>query len=274
MRRLLAMSLMLVLAVGIAGCKKDGEKKIEPPKLASEPDKLAQQMVDAAKTGDLHTIYFVLPESYQKDVQGLMAKLGKIDAEVYNSAMALLPKAIAAAKKHKDKLAPMMGMATAMVPGMTPDKIFEAIDKLYAILEKGGLTKHETFAKLDVAQFLGNHGKAIFELAKPGFEDKLPMLDKITFEAKDVKEDGATLIVKMDGKKMEEVALIKVEGKWFPKEGADNWKKGIEEANKELDKMIAELEKNKEDIKKGIAQADEAIKKFDEDGDLGAIPGM
>jgi hypothetical protein len=270
MRKLLALTMVVFVGCFFLGCKEkspeekgaEALKKVEVP---DAPDKVVTEAVAAVKSGDLIKLYAMLPESYQKDVQGLHGKIAaKMDKEIYDKAFGLLPQALEAVKKNKDKMP-------------VPPEALEMAGGFITLLGDAKINTYDGFKALNVGALLAEHGKALSDfgwkaaaMADKKEVDKVnKMMDGIKAVAKDVKEDTATVEITM-GEDMMPVPFVKVEGKWIPKPLADEWKKGIEEAGKEIEEAMGEFEKNKEQVKTMLTGAEEALKK----GELPAIPGM
>ena len=267
MRKLLAMTMVVFVGCFFLGCKEKSPeekgaaalKKVEVP---DAPDKVVTEAVAAVKAGDLIKLYAMLPDSYQKDIQGLHGKIAaKMDKEIYDKAFGLVPQALEVVGKNKDKMP-------------VPPEALEMAGSFVKLLEGAKLTTHEGFKALNVAALLSEHGKALNDFGwkaaemanKKGVEEAKKMLEGVKAVAKDVKEDTATVEITM-GENMMPVPFVKVEGKWIPKPLADEWKKGIEEAGKEIDEAMAKFEKSKEQVKTMLTGAEEALKK-------GELPGM
>ena len=274
--------LVVVFAAATLGDKRDGSKegedkygekvlKATAQKVPDAPDKVVVEAVRAVKDGDLVLLYAMLPESYRRDIQNLYDKIpAKVDGTMYARVWPLLDKVLVATKKHRHKLA-----EGAPIP---IDQIIGPVEEFLALSKECKLNDYEAMKALNVAAFLADHGKKLSDYGwktagifkKGEVEMARSMMDGIKAEAKDVNDDAATVVVTA-GEKTEEMAFVKVEGKWIPKGLADDWKEAIAKANKGLDEFLAGLEMNKEQINAFLTSADDALTKFDESGNLGDL---
>jgi len=189
---------------------------------------------------------------------------------MYTKIWTLVDKGLAAVKKNKDK----MGEGAPFPPEML-DKGLGTAEKFLALAKEAKLNDFEAMKKLNVAAFLAENGKKLSDFAWQAGEsfekDKVTqakqMLDSIKAEAKDVKENEATVIVTV-GEDKQEIKFAKVEGKWIPKDMADMWPKVKEKTDKEIDKAMAELDKNKDKLKEMLKAAEEGLTKFETSGKM------
>lgn len=283
MKQFFVIAAVVILSFAFVGCKEKSqeEKGKEALKAAAEkvpdaPDKVVLEAAKAVKEGELVLLYAMLPDSYQKDLQDMYNKIpSKVDGAMYAKVWTLLDKAFAAAKKNKDKLA-----EGAPIP---IDQVIAPVEEFLTLAKECKLNDYEAMKTLNIAAFLADHGKKLADYGwktagifkKEEVEMAKGMMDGIKAEAKDVKDAEATVAV-TGGPEPIELKFVKVEGKWIPKDLADNWKEGIAEANKELDEGLAALEKNKEQINGFLTGAEGALTKFEESGkleDLGPVMG-
>lgn len=271
--RKVSLAVVLFVALFALGCNS----------VPDSPDGVVKASVEALKTGELDKIYNMLPESYQKDVQALFAEAGKIDAEMYNGVMALLPKAVQAIEKQKGEIDKQLG---AM--GMKVDTFLPALKLVVEALDKGGIMKADGLAKADVPALLKATGAALMTLkTMPIPEEKdmtieagLKKLDSLKVTVIKTEGDKSELEIEFEGKK-EKVAFVKVEGKWIPEELAKVWKPGIEMAKKQIAEAVKSANEFAPQAKPAIAAAAAAIDEFEKTGKMeglmglaGAIPGM
>lgn len=256
MKRLAIVLAVAALMVAFVGCKGEGAgeaKKVAVPEKAADVAKMAET---ALKAGDVNALWqIVFPENYRKDLQGLVDEAKKVDAELYNKAMALVPKAIAALEKNPQ-----------MLEG-APVKM-EDIKKIVKIVEDAGLMTHEGLQKFNLDAFVAAHGKTLFDMGKVFAGEQAAMLDKVTLEVIDEKEAEATLVVKVDGKEMEKVALVKDGKAWVSKEMKDGWAKQMEEAKAGITAGLAQT------TGEAKAQAIQMIDGFGAALDSGNLQGL
>ena len=271
MRKFLAVMLVVMVGCFFVGCKdktpaEKGAEALKKVEVPDAPDKVVLEAAAALKEGNLIKIYAMLPDSYQKDVQTILGTVtAKMDKEIYEKVFALLPKLIEVVKKDEN-LAKQTGPFMPLV------------EEFVKLLETSKLNTYEGFKGLDVAGFLAEHGKAYNDFGwkvamlmdKEEAEGTKKMLDTVKAEVKgEIKDDAATVLVTI-GDDSDEMAFVKVEGKWIPKDLADDWAKGKEKAAKNAEEAMAKFDESKDQIKAQLKGVEDALAK----GDAGMLTGM
>lgn len=269
MKKLFAVSALAFFAV-FGGCKekspeKRGQAALEQVKVPDAPDRVVTEAAKALKEGNLIALYAMLPESYQKDLQGLVTKaVSKVDAQVYSKTWTIVDKTLAAVKKSEQKLA--QGISLPAI------QVVAAQEEFIGLLKEAKLNDIEELKTLNIAAFLSEHGKKLSDLiwkigetfAKKQIAEAKKMLD-VTAEAKDVKENEAVVVITQGERKLE-VPFVKVEGKWLPKGLTKMWKRRIERANKRLDEALEQYDRGKEQARALLRSLDEALTRLDANG--------
>lgn len=281
-----AMALSLTLGCGNKdGEKKDDEKKaegtIEIPEAPGTADGVVKEALKAVSDKEPGKIYYMLPDSYQKDVQGIKdMALAKLDKETVDNGLKALDKVISGLEKHKDKI-----LEAGLPIPLPKEALGPAVDqivKLWGILKAAGLDSYDGWKALDVGQFLLANGgtimKGAMEVAAKTEEGAMvgmvtAMVAAVSVEVKSTTEEETVLLVGMDDDK-DEMKFVKVEGKWIPEDLQKGWKEGIEEAKKGLEEGLAEYEGQKDAIKAMSGALVAAAGTFEETGDLNALMGV
>jgi hypothetical protein len=251
-----------VMMVAFVGCKgKDGgaaapaAKKVEVPESAADVAKLAEK---ALKEGDVATVWqLALPESYRKDIQSLVDEVKKVDAELYNKAMGLVPKAVAALEKN-----------AAMLEG-APVKL-DDIKAFAKILGDAGLLTHEGLQKFNVDNFIAAHGKTLYTMGKAAAGEEAAIIDQMSLSVEDEKDGKATLLVKV-GESVEKIAFVKEGNAWVAEELKAGWAEGLAQAKTQIAEGLKMAEGE------GKAQAMAMLQMVEttlDSGDLSALGGM
>jgi hypothetical protein len=261
--------------------KKAEEKKAEAPKVPETADGVVKEAIKALGEKDPGRIYFMLPDSYQKDIQGIKdTAVEKLDKETVDNFLKALDKAIAGVAKHKEKLL----AGELPIPGISKEAIGPAVDQLVAVwgvLKAAGLDTYDGWKGLDVGQFLLQNGKAILtaglDIASKTEQGAMvgmftAMLAGIAVEVKEAGDEVTVLTVGMD-KDRDEVKFVKVEGRWIPEDLQKGWAKAMEQAKEGLAEGLAEYEGQKDAMKamSGVLLA--AATTFEETGDLNQLMG-
>lgn len=283
--RILAVSLgVIALLTGGLACKKDGAgaategaAAVKEVKVPATPDKALNQGLEALKNKKPVEAYALLPESYRKDIQGLVtAVTSKMDKEIFEMGVKILNTAVSALDKHGDKLAPMM----AGMP-MSFDDVKKNVMDSHKLLTDVGLLDYDSFSKFDVAGFLAAHGPKIMGQGMDAFkkfqEDEYKafwgQIEGVKIEAKEASADKAKLAITVDGK-TEDVDFVKVDNAWIPAEMAAAWPEMIKEAKAEVEKGMKEFEANKAQTKAMLQMALQVVEEFEKTGDLSKLQGM
>ncbi len=92
---------------------------------------------------------------------------------------------------------------------------------------------------------------------EPSFSDKIKQA-KVSVVANE--GDTATIKIEVPGEKSDEEKMVKVEGKWIPKNLADNWKTKMDEVRKQLETLTPEkVTAQKEQTLAGLKQVNEVL---------------
>lgn len=264
MRWFSLLCLGLIATVGVTGCGSKGGSAPAPTKVSipATPDGTITAVASAVADGKLEAVWQAMPESYQGDIKGQIEHFAEhMDGEVWTKAMGIVAKFAQLLETKQDLI-----LGNAMVSqqltakNMKPEDVkasLTAIGGLLNDIQKDVKTK-EALAKLNVENYMANIGSRMksFEplMAKSSTPAPFTMADlkKVTATVKDTTADSATVeVTGPDGKK-ETMTMVKVQGKWVPKEMADQWTKKIEE----LDKSLHSMEMTPEQKKQFMSMAD------------------
>jgi len=248
----------LIATVGFTGCGSKGGKAPAPTKvnIPSTPDGTITAVATAVAEGKLEAVWQALPESYQGDINEQVEHFAEhMDGEVWSKAMGIVGK-LAQLLETKQNLIIGNEMVSTQLKAqnMKPEDVKESLTAFGGLLndiQKDVKTK-EALAKLNIENYMANIGSRMksFEplMAKsqnsPAF--KLDDMKKVTATIKDSTTDSATVEVKLPDGKIETMNMVKVQGKWLPKEMVDDWAKKIEEVDKTLHSMEMTPEQKKQ----------------------------
>jgi len=290
LRTILVVAIALSLALSL-GCKDkadekadDKEKKaegaVEIPVAPDTADGVVKEVLKAVSDKDPGKIYYMLPDSYQKDVQGIKDMVfSKLDKETVDNGLKALGHVVAGLEKHKDKI-----LEAGLPIPLPKEALGPAIDqivKLWSILKGAGLDTHGGWVALDVGQFLLANGGAIMkgamDVAAKTEEGAMigmvtAMISAVVVEVKETSDEETILLVGLDEDK-NEMKFIKVEGKWIPEDLQKNWTEGIADAKKGVEEGIKEYASQKDAMKamSGVLLA--AAGTFEETGDVNVLMG-
>ncbi len=196
----------------------------------------ARKYVEAADKGNVTTAYAMLPKSYQNDVSSVVSTFGKtMDEDIWNQAKALVG-ALADIGIAKPQIVAQM-MAKGSDPAAVPTT------ETIASVEKSAMALKALTGKLTLDML--KTGEIANILAMPEFTSvgefskavNNDMAGGSILGAKQL-EDGSVNISFKDKKgAVEESPFVQVDGAWVPKEMADGWKEGVNEALKAIGQM-------------------------------------
>ena len=287
LRTILVVTMALTLALGCGnkdGEKKDDEKKaegsVEIPKAPDTADGVVKEALKAVSEKEPGKIYYMLPDSYQNDVQGIKdMAVAKLDKETVDNGLKALDKVVSGLEKHKDKI--LEAGLPIPLPKEAMGPAIDQIVKLWGILKAAGLDSYDGWKTLDVGKFLLVNGgtimKGVLDVAAKTEQGAMvgmvtAMVAGVSVEVKSTSDEETVLLVGMD-KDKDEMKFVKVEGKWIPEDLQKGWKDGVEEAKKGLEEGLAEYEGNKDAIKAMSGALVAAAGAFEETGDLNALMG-
>lgn len=245
------------------------------------PDKAVLDVMNAIADGKPIVLWQSLPASYQKDIQGLISEFaGKMDKDLWNKGFAVARKAIDVLKKQKDLI--IAQLTPFIPPTINKDKLSQNWDGMVDLLStivNSELSNLDDLKKANVEGWLNGTVAKVMKQSQalgqvidpaqfaPGTASftELPALAKKTkVTVLNMEGDKATLKIENEDpkfKKAEEAVFVKVEGKWIPKEMADNWAKGLADAKKNLEQIKPEeISKMKPQV---MAMMDMAEQKLD-----------
>ena len=280
---LTALSLALTACKDKGDEKKDDEKKagaVEVPEAPTTADGVVKESLKAVADKEPGKIFYMLPDSYQKDVQELKdMAFAKLDKETVDNALKAFGKIVAGLEKHKDKI--IEGGLPVPLPKEALGLAVDNIVSLWAVLKGAGLDTYDGWKTLDVGQFLLQHGKTIvtagLEVAAKTEEGAMigmvtAMVAGVSVDVQKTEDEETILLVGMD-KDKKEMKFIKVEGKWIPEDLQKGWKEGVADAKKGLEEGLKEYEGQKEMLKAMSGVLVTAATAFEENGDLKQFMG-
>lgn len=210
------------------------------------PDKAFSAMTVQLSEGKLESIWGMLPASYQTEIKGLISQFaGKMDAELWSQSFATAKKLTKVLKDKKEFILSNPQMAALPID---KDTLSKGWDPLVGILDSildSGIADLSTLKSPDPEKFLKETGskvmKAMTEIAPlvPGNTMKEDMEDMKSASAKllSMEGDKATIEAKVGKKEPKKVEVVKVEGKWIPKDMADEFSKFISQAKQKIDEI-------------------------------------
>jgi len=258
-------------AAAVTPTPKPAEKPAAAAPAADSPEAAFKAVMKGMADGKPEVIWGALPKSYQKELQDdvVRAFAGKMDAEVYGKGVAVLKKTAALLKDKKDLLLPMVAQNPMVQMAQVDaeklkgnwDKIVGFLDTLLAS-EIGDL---ERLKKADINSFLqvtgGKLMKQAADLSAVSKEDPYKDIQSKAagskIEVVKVEGDKATVKITAPGEPEKTEEMVRVEGKWLPKEMVDGWKEGVTDLKAKIAGL--DLAAQKPQIMGGLAMAETTI---------------
>lgn len=239
------------------------------PTAGDTPDGTVRAWMTGIEQGNLKVVWDSLPPSYQSDVNDLVHTFAEnMDAQVWNAGAGIVKKGVRILKEKKQFILAHPGMQQVPVDADTISKNWDPIVDLLDTIVNSELTDLEKLKTLDVGVFLSGTGKTIvdkimavasaledeeFSLTDfPGVEvDASGLAGFQSAKVSLLNSDGDTATVRIEKEdgEVEDTQMVRVEGKWLPKEMVDEWATGIADAKTALTTEMAEqLKQGKQQV--------------------------
>jgi hypothetical protein len=226
---------------------------------------VAQQVAD----GNAGVVWDAMPATWQTDVTEITHEFAnKMDPDLWNKVFGLAQKTVTVLQDKKDLILSTSMMDSA---GENKDDIvanWDTVTTALSTLVNSEIADLENLKTMDWGAFAkGSGGQLVKQMmvlsaSEEGSEETNPVDALRSIAAEVLENDGqvAKLKVTMDGQEPEEVEMTKVEGRWVPKDLADDWDKNIEEARTGLANMTEEqMQQQKMQVMMGLGMAEAMI---------------
>jgi hypothetical protein len=210
-----------------------------------------------------------MPATWQTDVNDLTHEFAnKMDAELWNKVFAVAQKAVTVLQDKKDLILSTSMMDSA---GENKDDIvanWDTVTTALSTLVNSEISDIENLKTMDWGAFADGSGRTAREaddgaVSLPeGRRRDQPEEALRSISAEVLENDGqvAKLKVTMEGEEPEEIEMAKVEGRWVPKDMADEWDEKIAEAREGLANMSEEeMQQQKMQVMMGLGMAEAMI---------------
>jgi hypothetical protein len=165
-----------------------------------------------------------------------------MDAQIWNGGAALVQKAARVLKDKKEfAIAALMANLPAPIEQATIETAWDPLADVLVTLVNSEIADLEKLKEIDVGVFLNSTGRSLADklavLADTLDEESLspdqfpavevpemPMPNLAKVQITTVQIDGDTATIRIDdGEKVEDHEVVRVDGKWLPKEMVDEW---------------------------------------------------
>jgi len=220
----------VVLALLSGGCGKSGA-----PRAAATPDQAMMNVAKSMQNNDPSGTWHMLPESYQRDLNEVVrAYAAAVDADLWKAGSATFGKIEEVLRTRKNLLlssnfANMAGGRAAL------EQNYDVAVNILGTLKSSDLMDLQKMRAADLGRILSTTGRDLMrELAKmdvnsaqiPGMQDTMGIRNTFaSLQAETISQEGDKAMVRITtpGQGPEEVAFVRVEGKWIPDEMANDW---------------------------------------------------
>jgi hypothetical protein len=239
-----AMSLILAFALS---CEKSADSTVKAAVIPGTPDGTVHAAKKAIQENDAEFFWHLMPDTYKQDFTALTHEFaGKMDPMIYDRAFALVMRAFEVLDDRKEII---LASETFRSFGaeIDADEIRQSLSNsqvVMEILKSSEISTLGGLGKVDWEQFLATTGAQMLEAAAAfeaeGGENPLDELDSLEVETVSMSGEQATLRISTKEHEAEEVEMVRVEGRWIPKEMADEWPGFVEDAHQGLAEMTPE----------------------------------
>lgn len=219
-------------------------------------EEAARNVLSAVGENRPEVVWNALPESWRKDVNGLLHRFaGKMDPEVWNRGRGLLQKAVDVARRKRRFITkhPLLDRDDEADQKIVETRVNETLELLDGLLsdEAADLDSLKT---ADAGEILESAGGRLLEQLdryredEPGAGSFKNVLSKMAVSTVSKSEDSAVLKFKAPGQPASTQEYVRVENKWVPKYAADNWTAWMKQAGETIDGFGTEGAEKKETL--------------------------
>lgn len=248
--------------------KKDDGKKDDTAAKGDTAEDAVRAMADAIKSQQPGKVWDLMPATYQDDVNEIVHTFAeKMPEDAWNPGMDMLRKTVGVLKSKKEFV--LNNQYTLFIPNFDAAEFSGPYDSVVSVLEtvlESDATDLSQLRTADVGELSGSLGTKLMKTFEtisaklPGdsYQEMIKTVDPLEIKTIASTDDTATLEITKNQKKVEfdgetgevktswetateEVEFVKVEGKWIPKEMADEFKGDIAKAREQLAGLTPEV---------------------------------
>ncbi len=237
------------------------------------PDGTVLAIADALANDQPGILWDAIPPSYQQDVNDVIHEFaGKMDPEIWDGIFAVLGKLTDVLGSKRDFILAHPMLATAVADRAEAEQKWDSVVGMLDTLVKSDLASLDKLKVLDIQTFLVVTGAQLMaqaaEVSEISAEDTYneefrAKLIGLQVEVIESSADTAKLRITDQAGESEEVDMVRVEGRWIPKELNDGWQEAITSAKEGLAKITPEeMAENKPQVMMTLGMAEGAIDKL------------
>ncbi len=254
------LSMFLSSALLVSSCAAAG--------LPQSPDGAVHDVVDGLAANHPEVVWQALPASYQSDINGLVRDFAdQMDPELWNRSFGVFSKATQVLSEKKEFILanPMVAQQLAQKPEI--EQHWDGIVSLLNVIASSQITTLEQLRDLNIEAFLADTvGELMAQaevLAALSSEDPRHELEKLqNLTVKLISNDGSLAVLEIgeEGGEVRQVEFTNVEGRWIPREMAQEWPRAMEEARSAIAEVSnEELLQNKEALLGSLTVTESAL---------------
>tara|TARA_R110002111_G_scaffold63054_6_gene104326 strand:- start:1589 stop:2659 length:1071 start_codon:yes stop_codon:yes gene_type:complete len=222
----------------------------------------------------MEAVWNFLPASYQQDVNSIAHDFAsKMDPEMYNGTFETGQRLAKILKDKKEYILKNQMLQNLPVPPEKVSEFWDPTTNIISALVNSDLSSLDKLKSFDGGKFLSTTGN---QLAKNlvAISDLIPQKDEEASFSEKLKQtkvtvvtsegDTATIKIEAPGEEPKEEQMVKVEGKWIPKNLADNWQTKMDDVRKQLAELTPEkVTAQKEQTLAALKQVNETLAKLE-----------
>lgn len=253
------LSLFMATALAVAGCV--------AASLPQSPDGAVYAVAKGLASNHPEVIWQALPASYQSDINGLVREFAdQMDPDVWDRSFGVFFKATRVLSEKKEFLLANPMLAQHLTERPEIEQNWDDLVHLLSIISSSQITTIDQLRELNIEAFLADtvgtmmaQAEVIAALSDDNPRKELDKLDNLT--VKMISNDGSVAVLELGGDgEMRQVEFMQVEGKWIPREMAQEWPVAIDEARSKIAEVSnQELLQNKDAILSSLSMTEGAL---------------
>jgi len=243
----LSTSILITAALCVSCGGGPGSGKTAVPDTPDGTIKAIAQELAAGRPGVAWT---ALPPSYQQDIQDIVHEFGnRMDPELYGATFELAQRTVQILQSKRDII---LGSKLIQVSPENRDLVLRNWNTSLMLFEEvlsSEISSLESLAVIDVGTYVEDTGASIMSKAAamsaempddPYAKSFVTDLEAIDAEIVSVEGDQATVRITAPDREPHDLEMVKVEGRWVPREIAEGWQEDTAAIRDNLAQMTPE----------------------------------
>ena len=226
-----------------------GKKKPRPrPPVPATADAAIKALIHGVAEGHPDAYWRFLPRSFQRDINNVVHEIAEqADRELWRQTTATFKKLASVASTQREFFVNSSLVEQDIVDREQLQANWVPLVELVETLTTSELADQDKMKTIDGGKFLSGTGRELMlrfqSLGALTPETSSALREFVESEVKLVSTDGDAAVVRMQGPdgKPQEVAFVRIERKWIPKDLADGWTSIILQVHSTLENSIGKL---------------------------------